>query len=127
MIYKLLAHFTVLSHFIWILFLIFGVFFALKWPKIAILHLAGLLFSLVLNVFGWYCPLTYLENHLRHLYDVKTTYSGPFTATYLERVIYPDLPVLYIRLGEIAFAMLYVCFYVYLARKHHMFSRIRRG
>lgn len=124
--YKLLAQFTIFLHFLWILFLIFGVLFALRWPKIAILHLGGLLFSLVLNSFRWYCPLTYLENYLRQLYDMKSVYDGPFTATYLERIVYPDLPELYIRIGEILFAIFYVAFYAYLARKHHIVARIRK-
>lgn len=126
MIYKLFAHFTILLHFLWILFLIFGVFFALRRPKIAFFHLGGLLFSLVLNIFGWYCPLTYLENYLRRIYDVKSAYSGPFTATYLERIIYPDLPELYIRVSEIFFVILYVGFYAFLAKKHHILSWIRK-
>jgi hypothetical protein len=126
MIYQLLAHFTILMHFVWILFLIFGVFFALRWPKIALVHLGGLLFSFVLNVFSWYCPLTYLENYLRRLYDVKSAYGGPFMATYLERIVYPDLPELYIRVGEIFFVILYVGFYVYLARRHHILGRMRK-
>jgi hypothetical protein len=126
MIYSILAHLTIVLHFVWILFLIFGVFFALRWPKVAIFHLGGLLFSLVLNLFRWYCPLTYLENYLRRLYDVKSAYGGPFTATYLERFVYPDLPELYIRVGEIFFVIVYVGLYAYLARKHHILARIRK-
>jgi len=124
MIYSILANFTIILHFAWILFLVFGVFLALRWPKVAIFHLGGLLFSLVLNLFHWYCPLTYLENYLRRLYDVKSTYGGPFTATYLERLVYPDLPEDYIRVGEIFFVILYVALYGYLVRKHHIFERI---
>ncbi len=126
MIYSNLAHFTIVLHFAWILFLVFGVFFALRWPKVAIFHLGGLLFSLVLNLFHWYCPLTYLENYLRRLYDVKSAYGGPFTATYLERLVYPDLPEVYIRVGEIFFVIIYLGLYAYLARKHHILARIRK-
>jgi hypothetical protein len=126
MIYSILAHFTIVLHFVWILFLIFGVFFALRWPKVAIFHLGGLLFSLVLNLFRWYCPLTYLENYLRGLYDVKSAYGGPFIATYLERLVYPDLPELYIRVGEILFVILYVGLYAHLARKHNILARFRK-
>ncbi|MGD9033291.1 MAG: DUF2784 domain-containing protein [Desulfobacteraceae bacterium] len=126
MIYEILAHFTIFLHFVWILFLIFGVFFALKWPKVAIVHLGGLFFSLILNLFRWYCPLTYLENYLRRFYDVKSAYGEPFIATYLERLVYPDLPELYIRVCEIIFVILYVAFYAYLARKHHILGWIRK-
>ena len=53
---------TLIVHFLWILFLLFGFVFALKGSKIAYVHLGGLLFALVLNALGWYCPLTHLEN-----------------------------------------------------------------
>jgi hypothetical protein len=127
MIYSILAHVTIFLHFAWILFLIFGVLFTWRWPKVAILHLGGLLFSLVLNLFRWYCPLTYLENYLRRIYDVKSAYGGPFTATYLERLVYLDLPEGYIRVGEIFFVIFYMSLYAHLARKHHILSRIRKG
>ena len=126
MIYGLLVLFIILLHLAWILFLVFGVFLVLKWHRIAWVHLAGLLFSLVLNVFGWYCPLTYLENDLRYLRDAESTYSGPFIVEYLERIIYPDLPAFYIRAAEIVFVLLYMVLYVYLARKHHVYERIRK-
>jgi hypothetical protein len=36
------------------------------------------------------------------------------------------LPELYIRVGEIFFVILYVGFYAYLAKKHHILARIRK-
>lgn len=120
MLYNLLAHITILLHFVWILFLIFGFIFALRKSKIALVHVAGLLFSLVLNIFGWYCPLTYLESYLRYLHDTQSTYSGAFILHYIERIIYPDIPALYIRAGEIIFVIFYLVFYAYMAKKHHL-------
>jgi hypothetical protein len=125
MLYNLLAHITILLHFVWILFLIFGFIFALRKSKIALVHVAGLLFSLVLNIFGWYCPLTYLESYLRYLHDTQSTYSGPFILHYMERIIYPDIPALYIRAGEIIFVIFYLVFYTYMAKKHHLLGRLR--
>ena len=125
MIYKLFAYFTILLHFVWIVFLVFGFFFALRKSKIALLHLAGLIFSLILNIMGWYCPLTYLENYLHYLDDRGSTYGGPFIIKYLEHIIYPDLPEEYIRIGEIIFVGLYIIFYAYMAKKHHILRWIR--
>lgn len=125
MLYNLLAHITILLHFVWILFLIFGFIFALRKSKIALVHVAGLLFSLVLNIFGWYCPLTYLESYLRYLHDTQSTYSGPFILHYMERIIYPDIPALYIRAGEIIFVIFYLVFYTYMAKKHHLLGRLK--
>ncbi len=127
MIYKVLASSVILLHFFWILFIIFGAFFVIKRPWIAWVHVGGLLFSLLLNFLGLYCPLTYLENYLHSFLDIQSRYSGPFIVTYLEVLIYPDLPERYLRGLEILFASLYIIFYAYLAKKHHILRKIMRS
>ncbi|MGD2125960.1 MAG: DUF2784 domain-containing protein [Desulfobacteraceae bacterium] len=126
MIYGLLADLVILLHFLWILFLVFGLIFALKKPRIAVFHGAGLLFSLLLNIMGWYCPLTYLENHFHALHDPGSAYMGPFVAKYVQDLVYPDLPEKIIRVGEIIFVSLYMIGYAYLAKKTHILDRIFR-
>ena len=125
MIYKFLVDFIIILHFLWILFIIFGFVFAFFGSKIVLLHLAGLFFALVMNLLGWYCPLTYLENYLYALHDINSAYSGSFVRNYLEPLIYPNLPERYIRTGEIVFVCLYIIFYVYLAKKHHVLDRLK--
>jgi len=60
---SLLVDITIIVHFLWILFLVFGFVFALKGSRITYVHLGGLVFALGLNALGWYCPLTHVENH----------------------------------------------------------------
>jgi hypothetical protein len=43
----------------------------------------------------------------------------------MERIIYPDIPALYIRAGEIIFVIFYLVFYTYMAKKHHLLGRLR--
>ena len=126
MIYSLLAHFTILLHFIWILFIIFGFIFALKRSKIAYLHLSGVFFALFLNLMGWYCPLTYLENYLYTLHDIKSAYTKSFIIHYLDYLIYPDLPETTIRILTLVFVILYVILYTYLAKKFELLDLIKR-
>ena len=126
MLYRLLADLVILLHFAWILFLVFGLVLAMKRPKIAVFHLAGLLFSLLLNLKGWYCPLTYLENYLRTLHDPETSYAGAFIIRQVDRFIYPDLPEKVVRIGAMLFVCLYILGYAYLAKKHKVLSRIKR-
>ncbi len=126
MTYRFLADFTIILHLVWILFLIFGFIFAVIKSKIAFLHVAGLLFALFLNIMGWYCPLTYLENYLYALHDSESTYTGPFIMDHLDHLIYPDLPEKYIRIGGILFVCLYVIGYAYLAKKYRILDRIKR-
>jgi uncharacterized membrane protein len=88
MFYMLTADFVVLVHFLWIIFLIFGVFIGRKYRTIKIFHIAGLGFSVVMQILGWYCPLTYLEIWLRQRHEPLLSYSGSFIVYYVEKLIY---------------------------------------
>jgi hypothetical protein len=118
MIHKVLVDLSVLFHFLWILFIVFGIIFALKRSRLAWFHLGGLLFSLFLNILGWYCPLTYLENYLRRSCEEGGTYSSSFIIHYLEPIIYPDLPEMLIRIGEILFVSLNLVVYGFIAKRY---------
>ena len=126
MIYQLLADLTVLFHFLWILFIIFGLLLVWKWAKIAFLHLGGLLFSLIINLFGWYCPLTYLENYLYASGAREAGYKGSFIAHSLVPIVYPDLPEKTIRIGEMIFVVLLLVVYGALARRYYRKARFLR-
>jgi len=125
MIYRVLADFVIVAHFVWILFLIFGFILALMKSKMAFLHVAGLLFTLFLNIMGWYCPLTYVENYLHTLPGSASTHSESFITPYLYHLIYPDLPEKYIRVGDILFFCLYLTAYGYLAKRYRILDRIK--
>jgi hypothetical protein len=104
--YHFIIDLVIILHFLWILFLIFGFYFVLKGSRIAYLHAAGLLFSLVLNLLGWYCPLTNIEDHLNSLWHQHTPVAKSFMARTLEKVVYPDVDEALIRKGEIVFVVL---------------------
>jgi hypothetical protein len=123
---SLLADITVVVHFLWILFLIFGFVFALKGSRIAYVHLGGLMFALILNALGWYCPLTHLEDYFRSLHDAPSAYATSFIARGVEKFVYPDIPENLLRGGEIFLTALYLLVYVYWARKMGAWSRLRK-
>lgn len=91
MLFKILADIVVFFHFLWIIFLIFGVFIGVKTRAIRFLHISGLIFAIFIQIMGWHCPLTYLEVWLRSMHDPSTTYPGSFIAHYIERVVYIEL------------------------------------
>jgi uncharacterized membrane protein required for colicin V production len=91
MLYKILADITVLIHFSWILFLIFGALLGVKNNAVKIFHISGLVFAFVIQVFDWYCPLTHLEFWLRSKYDPALTYTGSFIIHYMEAIVYIEL------------------------------------
>lgn len=86
--YVVLADLTVLVHFLFVLFVVFGGVVVLRRHWLAWLHLPAALWGVMIELGGWVCPLTYLENHFRHL-GGESGYSGTFLARYLEPVLYP--------------------------------------
>ena len=89
--YKILTDIVVLTHFLWILFLFFGAFLGRRNKALKIFHLSGLFFALLIQVFDWYCPLTYLEVWLRSKHDPGLIYAGSFIMHYVERIVYMEL------------------------------------
>ena len=92
MIYKILADIVVVVHFLWILFLVFGSLAGVKYRPVKSIHLAGLGFSIVSQIYGWGCPLTYLEVWLRKRQGASYGYGGSFISHYLEKIIYLEVP-----------------------------------
>ena len=91
MLFKVLADITVLLHFLWILFLVFGSVPGARFRIAKILHIAGLAFAIVMQIFGWYCPLTHLEVWFRLKHDPALAYGGSFIINYAEKLIYIEL------------------------------------
>ena len=88
MLYSLLADALVVIHFTFTTFVIFGGFLSWRWRWMPWLHLPALAWGCWVEVSHSVCPLTPLENHLRHL-GGEAGYSGGFLAHYLVRVLYP--------------------------------------
>ena len=91
MLYKGLADIVVLVHFLWVVFLIFGALLGARYRAVRKFHVVGLVFALILNVFGWYCPLTHIETWARSRHDPFLAYTGSFIIHYVEELIYVSL------------------------------------
>ncbi len=83
-----LADLTIIAHALFIVFVILGGLFVLKWPKVMWLHIPCAIYGALIEFFGWICPLTYLENYLRHMANADT-YQTSFVQQYLLPIIYP--------------------------------------
>jgi hypothetical protein len=92
MLFRVLADITVIVHLSWILFLIGGSFWGRRRRPVMAVHVLGLGFSVVLQIFGWYCPLTHLEVWLRRMHDPALAYPGSFIAHYAEKLVYLAIP-----------------------------------
>jgi TRAP-type uncharacterized transport system fused permease subunit len=85
------ADMTVILHLAWIIFLIFGALPGRRYKWIKRVHVCGLIFALIIQTAGWYCPLTYLEIWLRNMRDPLTSYSGSFIINYVDRIVYLEI------------------------------------
>ncbi|MGK2935623.1 MAG: DUF2784 domain-containing protein [Gemmatimonadaceae bacterium] len=88
MTYRLLADATVVVHLAFVAFVVLGGLLALRWRWVMWLHLPAAVWGVLIELRGWICPLTPLENHFRRL-GGESGYSGGFIERYLEPVIYP--------------------------------------
>ncbi len=65
MAYSLLADIVVLLHFGFIVFVVSGGLLALRWRRAVWIHIPAALWGGFVEITGWACPLTPLENSLR--------------------------------------------------------------
>jgi hypothetical protein len=87
-LYGILAGVIIVAHFLFIAFVAAGGLLVLRWPSLAWVHLPAVVWGVVVELTGWICPLTPLENYLRHL-GGSSSYSGDFIEQYLIPIIYP--------------------------------------
>jgi len=87
-LYKFLADFALIAHLAFIIFVLLGGLLLLRWPRLVWLHLPAMAWAVFVELAGWVCPLTPLENHLRMLAGVGE-YQGDFIGRYLLPLVYP--------------------------------------
>ncbi len=88
MIYTVLADMTVLAHAMFVLFVVFGGLAVFRWRRLVWVHLPAVIWGGVIELIGWVCPLTFLENYFRRV-GGESGYRGTFIERYLEPVLYP--------------------------------------
>jgi len=89
MFLRLTADLVILIHFGFILFVVIGGFLALKWKWIIFLHIPCAIWGILIEFYGWICPLTPFEQQLR-LAGGEAGYSGGFIDHYIVSIIYPS-------------------------------------
>ena len=88
MIAGLAADAVLLLHGLFILFVLLGGLWVRRHPRAAWLHLPAVAWGIWVEASGWICPLTPLENALRHRAG-QAGYSGGFIDHYVTALIYP--------------------------------------
>jgi Protein of Unknown function (DUF2784) len=116
---------SVLSlHVVYIAWVIFGAFFTRGRPRLAALHVATLLYGMIIEIFGFWCPLTALEKWLETRGGVSP-YRGAFLPHYLDALVYPNISPNLLTVGAVAVCVLN--FWIYAGRVYvrhsHSWSR----
>ena len=88
MLVRLAADTVVVIHLAFIVFVVFGGLLVLRWRWAAVVHLPAVAWGAAVEFTGWICPLTPLENNLRHA-GAEAGYSGSFVEHYLMPILYP--------------------------------------
>ncbi len=88
MLFRALADLVVVVHLAFIVFVVLGGVLAWCWRWMPWVHLPAVLWGALLEFYGWVCPLTPLENWLRHA-GRASEYSGGFVEQYVLPIVYP--------------------------------------
>lgn len=86
--YRLAADAVVVLHLGFVLFVVLGGLLALRRPRWAWVHLPVAFYGALIEVVGFVCPLTPLENRLREAAG-QAGYEGGFVEHYLLPILYP--------------------------------------
>lgn len=84
----LLADLVLLLHAAFIVFVLLGGLLVLRWRSLVWLHVPAVIWGILIEMQGWLCPLTPLENRLRRAAGTEGYQTG-FIDHYLAPLIYP--------------------------------------
>jgi len=87
-LYSALAPVVLGVHLLFILWVVFGALVTHGRPLLRWLHLASLVWGVLVEILPWPCPLTPAENWLRG-HAGLATYEGGFLLHYLDALVYP--------------------------------------
>jgi Protein of Unknown function (DUF2784) len=82
------ADFILVIHFLFVVFTLFGGFLVLIENLVLFIHLPCVLWSSIVNLANWTCPLTPLEKNLRTQAG-QQAFSGTWTQNYVEPLVRP--------------------------------------
>jgi len=86
--YEIAANLTLIVHFTFVLFVVFGALLFFVTTKIVFIHIPAFIWGSYIELTHSICPLTYLENLFLRKANL-TTYSEGFIQNYLIPIVYP--------------------------------------
>jgi len=89
-LYSSFAVCVLILHTLFIAGVIFGALLTRSRPILRWLHIASLVWGILIEVLPWPCPLTLAENWLEAKAGVEP-YRGGFLLRYMDKLVYPDI------------------------------------
>jgi hypothetical protein len=86
--WRLVADAVVLVHLAFVVFVVAGGLLALRWRRVALVHLPVVVYGVLIELIGFTCPLTPLEKWFRGRAGSEA-YDGGFVEQYVVPVLYP--------------------------------------
>src|ERR1035437_8241647 len=85
---RVAAALIVALHAFFVLFVMLGGLLALRWRRLAWVHVPAAVWGIAIEFGGWMCPLAPLEDHLRQRCGVPP-YGADFVEHYALPLLYP--------------------------------------
>jgi hypothetical protein len=126
--YVLLADLVVLLHLLFVVFVLFGGLLVAKARRLVWIHGPAFAWGFLVEVTGWTCPLTPLENWLR-VQGADSAYDGDFLSHWLLPLLYPSFLTHHIQivLGTLVLAVNAVIYAWILRRRRDEANADQRG
>jgi hypothetical protein len=109
-VYTALAEAVLAVHLSWIVFVIIGTLWTRGRRVLAGIHIASLIWGVIVEAGPWPCPLTLLEQYLETKASVDPYQEG-FLLHYLDAIVYPDIPAWVLIASGIAVCVVNVAIY----------------
>jgi hypothetical protein len=90
-LYAVLALVVITLHALFIVWIVFGAALTRNRPLLRNLHIASIIWGVLIELAPWSCPLTVAENCLE-IRAGGTGYHNGFLLHYLDKFFYPDVP-----------------------------------
>jgi hypothetical protein len=90
-VYTALADAVLAVHLSWIVFVMIGTLWTRGRRVLTGIHIASLIWGVIVEAGPWPCPLTLLEQYLETKAGVGPYQEG-FLLHYLDAIVYPDIP-----------------------------------
>lgn len=112
-----MADLALVLHLAYIGWVIFGALLTRGRPRLAWVHVATLVYGILVEVSAWPCPLTLAENWFESRAGVEP-YRGPFLLHYLDAIVYPNVPLTLLVACAVAVCLFNLGIYVRRFRRH---------